>query len=146
MTSKLAWTGKSTVYLFFRPFTSKMLKILARDFELIVFTASQADYASKIVRYLDKDAELFDHLLHREQCLINEKNKIFIKDLSLLLSGRNIEDIIIIDNRVCSYGFDLSNGIPIRDFLGDKTDKDLVFLTNYIRTKLLNAKDVREVI
>lgn len=67
--------------------------------------------------------------------------------MGLLLSGRRLEDIIIIDNRVCSYGFDFENGIPIKDFMGDKNDRELIYLTNYIKKNFIhNCPDVREVI
>ena len=49
--------------------------------------------------------------------------------MSLLLSGRDIKDIILIDNKVCSYGLNFENGIPIKDFMGDKNDKELLYLT-----------------
>lgn len=63
-----------------------------------------------------------------------------------MLSGRKIEDIIIVDNRVCSYGLNLENGIPIKDFMGDKNDTELFHLTHYIKSKLLNCSDVRKVL
>eukprot|EP00347_Sterkiella_histriomuscorum_P001849 403370443 len=145
--SRYSWTGRSSVFLFFRPFLMKMLKSLQADFEIVIFTASQEDYASKILRCIDKEQCIFDHLLHRDQCLQNEKHKVIVKDLGVLLSGRRIEDILIIDNRVCSYGFDFENGIPIKDFMGDKNDRELLYLTSYIRKNFIqNCPDVREVI
>ena len=70
----------------------------------------------------------------------------FVKDMSLLLGNREMKDIIIVDNRALSYVINLENGIPIKDFYGDKCDKELLYLTKYIYDKLLNADDVREVI
>lgn len=124
-----------------------MLKTLHKDFELIIFTASQEDYASKIIRCIDKEQSIFDHLLHRNHCLFNDQHKIIVKDLGLLLSGRKLEDIIIIDNKVSSYGFDFENGIPIKDFMGDKNDKELLYLTSYIRKNFIkDCPDVRDII
>ena len=37
---------------------------------------------------------------------------------SVLLGGRDIKDIIIVDNKVQSYSSNLENGIPIQDFEG----------------------------
>ncbi len=82
----------------------------------------------------------------REHCINNERKRIVAKDLGILLSGRDLKDIIIIDNKPSSYLFNFENGIPIKNFMGDKTDKELSLLTNYIKAKLLYAEDVREVI
>ena len=61
---KLSWTGRTSVYLFFRPYLDQMLKVLKKHFELIIFTAAQHDYATKIVEMLEKDGPIFDHVLH----------------------------------------------------------------------------------
>lgn len=69
-----------------------------------------------------------------------------MKDLSLLMSGRSLKDIILVDNKVCSYLINIENGIPVKNFLGDKSDNTLQMLTRYLKEKLLEAEDVREVI
>lgn len=38
------------------------------------------------------------------------------------------------------------NGIPIKNFLGDKSDQELPLLTSYLKNKILKAPDVRDVI
>ena len=65
-----------------------------------------------------------------------DKHKLLIKDLSLLLSGRDIKDIILIDNRVCSYMINMENGIPIKNFMGDKNDRSLESLTLYLKDRM----------
>ncbi len=70
-----------------------------------------------------------------------------MKDLTILLSGRRIEDIVIIDNKVESYASNLENGIPITDFLGQDDDQMLEQLERYLlRCIGENCEDVREVI
>jgi TFIIF-interacting CTD phosphatase-like protein len=44
---------------------------------------------------------------------------VYVKDLSLLLNGRDIKDVIIIDNKVESYSSNLENGIPIKSYYGE---------------------------
>ena len=39
-----------------------------------------------------------------------------IKNLDVLLSGRDLKDLVIIDNRSENYREHLKNGIPIIDF------------------------------
>jgi len=62
------------------------------------------------------------------------------------MSGRSLKDIILVDNKVCSYLINIENGIPVKNFLGDKSDNTLQMLTRYLKEKLLEAEDVREVI
>ncbi len=70
-----------------------------------------------------------------------------MKDLTILLSGRRIEDIVIIDNKVESYASNLENGIPITDFLGQDDDQMLEQLERYLlRCIGESCEDVREVI
>ena len=70
-----------------------------------------------------------------------------MKDLNILLSGRRIEDIVIIDNKVESYASNLENGIPITDFLGQDDDQMLEQLERYLlRCIGESCEDVREVI
>ena len=45
-----------------------------------------------------------------------------MKDLTILLNGRRIEEMVIVDNKVESYASNLENGIPITDFLGQDDD------------------------
>jgi TFIIF-interacting CTD phosphatase-like protein len=43
---------------------------------------------------------------------------VYVKDLTILTNGRNLKDIIIVDNSVGSYSSNLENGIPIKSYLG----------------------------
>jgi CTD small phosphatase-like protein 2 len=144
--SLVARTGLLLVYLYVRPGVKEMLNDLKKHFELIIFTASQEDYAHQVRLCLDPDEEIFDHMLSREHCLNIEKHKINVKDLSLLLSGREMKDIVIVDNHVLSYVINIDNGIPIKDFYGDKSDTEIITLHKYIKKNLLYVNDVRDVL
>ncbi len=63
----------------------------------------------------------------------------------ILLEGRRIEDMVIIDNKIESYASNLENGIPITDYLGEDDDEMLEILERYLM-KLQDAEDVRQVI
>jgi TFIIF-interacting CTD phosphatase-like protein len=43
---------------------------------------------------------------------------VYVKDLIILQSGRSLEDMVIVDNKIESYASNLENGIPITDYLG----------------------------
>jgi len=59
-----------------------------------------------------------------------------------LLEGRNIKDILIVDNRATSFAIHFTNGIPIKDYEGDKSDKWLHSLISYLNS-FVNLADVR---
>lgn len=70
---------------------------------------------------------------------------VYVKDLMILLNGRRLEDMVIIDNKMESYASNLENGIPITDYLGQDDDEMLEILTRYL-IKMNEAVDVRQVI
>lgn len=69
-----------------------------------------------------------------------------IKNLEILLSGRSLSDIIIVDNRSSNYCEHALNGIPISDYHGDLTDTALFELRDYLMRRLPGTDDVRKII
>lgn len=67
----------------------------------------------------------------------------FIKDLKILEEGRSLSDVVIVDNNIQSFFLQLSNGIPIYDYTGDKNDEVLLSLTTYLKS-FLDVSDVRQ--
>jgi CTD small phosphatase-like protein 2 len=67
------------VYVRKRPYVDYFLESLAKDFEIILFTASQSVYADKLLDLLDVDGRIFSGRLFREACLDVQGN--FVKDL-----------------------------------------------------------------
>jgi hypothetical protein len=59
--------------------------------------------------------------------------------------NRNPKNIILLDNNPLSYYLDVENGLPIKSFYDDKTDKELINLT-FILEQLAKVNDVREYI
>ncbi len=70
--------------------------------EIIVFTASHYSYADIILDFIDPKKEIFDHRLYRQHCVISEE-KLYLKDLRIL-NGRNLKDVVLIDNATYSFG------------------------------------------
>ena len=71
------------------------------------------------------------------------ENDMFIKDLKILEEGRSLSDVIIVDNNIQSFFLQLSNGIPIYDYTGDKSDEVLISLTAYLK-QFRDVTDVRQ--
>lgn len=56
---------------------------------------------------------------------------------------RDKEKMIIVDNSIISFAFDLDNGVPINSFYGtEPDDKELLFLYSYLE-ELNSSKDVK---
>lgn len=110
-------------------------------YEIIVFTASAANYAKAIVNHIDNENKYINTILTRDNCM-ETKNGFFIKDLRIL-KNRDLKDIVIVDNLVHSFGFQLENGVPILEFFDDKQDMELKFLVDYLLSAV-QMEDIRE--
>lgn len=68
--------------------------------------------------------------------------QLFVKDLRIL--GRPLESVVLVDNAPYSYMMQLSNGIPILNYLKGRDDDQLVRLEEYLMS-LVGVEDVRVV-
>jgi CTD small phosphatase-like protein 2 len=67
---------------------------------------------------------------------------VYIKDLRIL-ENRPLAKVVIIDNAVYSFGYQLSNGIPIVNFIDNKEDIELLHLIRYLSC-LAETEDMRK--
>ena len=122
------------VYVLKRPQVDEFINQVSKMFELVVFTASISQYANPLMDILDKN-KLIKHRLYREHCVYNKG--MYIKDLMRL--GRDLKDVIIIDNNPISYALNEDNGIPILTWHDDLNDRELMklipLLENIFRKK-----------
>lgn len=125
-----------------RPFALKFLEELAQHFELIVFTASHPNYADKAIDLLDPNKTIFSKRLFRENC-VKTKEGIYIKDLRIL--NRDPKSVLIVDNAIVSFAFQLDNGVPIIPFYDDKEDNLLLKMKDFL-ISLKDVEDVRKII
>jgi TFIIF-interacting CTD phosphatase-like protein len=91
----------------------------------------------RTVKALDQNGHglngFFSHVLSFNECFYYRDDQYHLKDLIILGGGRNLCDIIIVDNTIESFYLQLSNGIPIHDFEGDPKDRALLHLTVYLK-------------
>ena len=78
--------------------------------------------------------------MYRDSCIKTEEG-VYIKDLRII-KNRKLKDLVIIDNAVYSFGFQLDNGIPILPFYEDKKDEEMLHLTHYLKC-LAQYEDIR---
>lgn len=112
---------------------------MAEIYEIIIFTASLSQYAKPLIEKLDKEEIGFSQL-YREHWTFYE-DIFFVKDLSKL--GRDLKDVIIIDNSPSAYLFQKENAIPIISWYQNKADKELYKLIPILQ-KLASVKDVTQ--
>jgi len=124
-----------------RPYAIECLKEVGKYFEVFVFTASHPCYANVVLDYLDPKRELIHQRFFRDSCI--NTNGVFIKDLRIF-ANRNLKDLIIVDNAAYSFGYQITNGIPIISWHNDPYDKELYNLVDYVKV-LASADDIREI-
>ena len=125
------------IYVKIRPGVKEFLRKMSKLYEIIIFTASVEDYAKLLIDLIDTK-NYFSYKLFREQCSF--ENNIYIKDLKKL--GRDLKDVIIIDNSPNSYKYNKENGIPISTWFDDENDRELYNITQILEF-LSDVDDVR---
>ena len=87
-------------------------------FTVGIFTASSKEYADAIIdQVLDPLGLLIKFRLYRDHCHQTDDG-IYIKDLRII-NSHPLKDLLLVDNSVHSFGFQLSNGVPIVPFFDD---------------------------
>ena len=128
------------IHVLIRPGVQTFLQRLSKLYEIVIFTASVSKYADPLLDILDKE-NYCSFRLFREHCTL--MGMTYIKDLNKL--GRDLKDVIIVDNSPLSYSFNKENGIPILTWFSDKNDKELDYLLPILEF-LSGVNDVRNYI
>ena len=128
------------IHVLVRPGVKEFLEKMEKYYEIVIFTASISKYADILLNIIDPKG-LCPFRLFREHCTLI--NNTFVKDLKKL--GRDLKDIIIVDNSPLSYSFHPQNGLPILSWFEDKNDRELYNIIPLL-IFLSDVKDVREYI
>ncbi|CDW80669.1 nli interacting factor-like phosphatase family protein [Stylonychia lemnae] len=128
------------IAIFFRPYLHTFLKNMAKYFQIVIFTASDQNYADCILNIVDPERLYIDMRMYRPFCKSTDFG--YIKDLSII-QNRNLENVVIVDNNLFCCALQINNAIPIQPFYCDPKDEELNYLEQYLMNKVLLAKDVR---
>ena len=109
------------IHILIRPYVKEFLEKMSKRFEIVIFTASISKYANPLLDLIDKN-KYCTYRLFREHCTLI--NTAFVKDLNRL--GRNLKDVIIVDNTPAAYALNQYNGFPIKSWFDDKNDFELI--------------------
>lgn len=138
------YNGKNqNVWIIERPFLQYFLDEMANKYELILFTAGIKQYGIKILKKIDKSRRI-TYFLDRRFCRslgkTSKNQDLFSKDIRIL--GRSIKKTILVDDRDYSFCFDNENGVLIPMFNGDRNDRCLLDLSEYL-SYCSNLDDIR---
>ena len=103
-----------------------------------IVALSLTKYADPLLDLLDPTGGHIRWRLFREACC--HYDGVYVKDLSKL--GRNIGDVMLIDNSPHSYLFQPENAIPIGTFIDDMGDRELEGMLPYLE-RMRHVEDVR---
>jgi CTD small phosphatase-like protein 2 len=134
--------------VFLRPDVHEFLEGVSRAFrEIVVFTAATKPYADQVLDALDPDGRIVSRRFYRDSCTMLRDGAGGIsvaKDLRLL--GVDLASIVLLDNTPSCYSLQPDNGIPIKSWVGDKGEGELLRLLPFLVDEVAPAKDVRAVV
>ena len=133
---------KATLIL--RPGLHEFLHDMKLLFELIIFSSGTPNYVDPIIKYIEKDEKYFDYVLYRKHMINDEKGE-SVKNLELL--GRDLKNVIIIDDVAKNFRFQKDNGICIKPFTGNITNdlKTLKILNNALQKIIFDADQTKDI-
>lgn len=130
ITSEMVNEGQQ-LKVIIRPYVREFLKECSRSWNVVIFTASTRKYAENILGRIDKDSTMVADILCREQCL--QFGSQHVKDLRVIeQTAENLGNVLIIDNKIACFSYQLTNGIPILPFKGNTKDTELKHLSKIL--------------
>lgn len=122
-----------------RPGLHSFLKKLSENFEVVLFTAAERDYAEPLLNLIDPGGTLLPYRLFREHT-VQFQGTLYVKDLSLL--GRDLKRTVLVDNNIMTMRASPNNCVLIEDFYGDPNDRQLEVMWDILE-ELSDLPDIR---
>ena len=106
---------------------------MSKLYEIVIFTAAGQEYADSIIDGIEGLSQYVDHRLYWDHVAIQQVTNSgvhYFKDLSLL--GRELDQVLIVDNLPQNFGMQPENGIFIKEWKGDRSDTELYQLSKLL--------------
>ncbi|KAI8344014.1 HAD-like domain-containing protein [Chlamydoabsidia padenii] len=129
------------VFVLKRPGVDAFMKRMGELYEIVVFTASLSKYADPVLDTFDIHRAV-RHRLFRESCFYYKGT--YVKDLSQL--GRQLDQVIILDNSPASYLFHTANAVPVSSWFNDPHDSELVDLIPFLEDLAASPDDITDIL
>ncbi len=113
-----------------RPFAQELIQKMSSKFELVVFSAADDAYVRAVVGLLDPDRKYVSRVLTKTSCIAVKQGQL-VKDLRIF-ADRSLSEILMVDDNIYSYAFQLGNGIPVTPYAGEDDDNELYYLMGYL--------------
>ena len=126
-----------------RPHWKESIERVSNLYTIAIYTASHKSYADAVLNFLDPENKYFYNRLYRSNCIdckLDGKD-LYIKDMNIF-EDFDLKDILIVDNSVMAFAYNLDNGIPILPYYDAEKDFELLFVAYYFES-LYNCDDLR---
>lgn len=124
-----------------RPHVDEFLDFVSKWYDVVIYTASMEPYASSVVDKLDAGRGIFRRRFYRQHC--NSATNFVSKNLYMV--ERDLTRVFIIDNSPSAYRDFPQNAIPIKTYIYDPNDQELLNLLPFLDA-LRFTKDVRSIL
>lgn len=124
-----------------RPHLTEFLQKTSQLFDLVVFTASEKEYAAAVVDLIDPSRKYIKEILSRKHCVKTEKG-FTVKDLRTIIEN-DLENVLLVDNSAHCFAPQIHNGIPILPYYYDSSDNELLELLKFLQQVAKHPKPVK---
>ena len=115
------------------------------DIETILFTRAERIYVDALLDIIDRDRQVFQHVLTQNACyrLVKDDDDIdhFLKDISRF-KNRRLERSVLADTDTLNFAMTPENGLPIMPYSGenhnDSDEKD-----EYLKSVIMELEELR---
>ncbi|TDG39268.1 hypothetical protein AWZ03_014312 [Drosophila navojoa] len=137
----LANLGPVEFQVFKRPYVDLFLDLVSKWYDVVIYTASLQAYASIVIDKLDAGRGILQRRYYRQHCV----NTSSLVSKNLFVVNRDLNSVLIIDNSPSAYRDFPENALPIKSYIYDPNDRELLNLLPFLDA-LRFTKDVRSIL